>query len=76
MRQGRESGCGRGSKSSWGEWVGDVVGLLGVRACVGQRRFVGKAKLTGLAHGAEAMTPMRRGRRTEREWGAREVNLR
>jgi hypothetical protein len=31
-RQGRESEGGRGSKRSWGEWAGDVAGLLGVRA--------------------------------------------
>jgi hypothetical protein len=33
MRQGRESGCGRGSKGSWGTWSGDVAGVLGVRVC-------------------------------------------
>jgi hypothetical protein len=32
MRQGRESGCGRCSKGSWGVWAGDVAGVLGVRA--------------------------------------------
>jgi hypothetical protein len=32
MRQGRESGCGWCSKKSWGAWVGDVVGVLGVHA--------------------------------------------
>jgi hypothetical protein len=32
MRHGRESGCGRCSKESWGAWAGDVVGFLGVRA--------------------------------------------
>jgi hypothetical protein len=35
MRQERESGCGRGSKRSWGAWAGDVIGLLGVRARAG-----------------------------------------
>jgi hypothetical protein len=32
MRQGRESGCGRCSKGSWGAWAGDVSGVLGLRA--------------------------------------------
>jgi hypothetical protein len=31
-KQGRESGCDRGSKGSWGTWAGDVVGFLGVHA--------------------------------------------
>jgi hypothetical protein len=31
--QGRECGCGRCSKGSWGAWAGDVVRDLGVRAC-------------------------------------------
>jgi hypothetical protein len=42
MRQGRESGCGRGSKKSWGAWAGDVGGPLGVHADVGQRRLRGR----------------------------------
>jgi hypothetical protein len=33
MRHGRESGCGRCSKGSWGAWASDVVGVLSVRAC-------------------------------------------
>jgi hypothetical protein len=33
MGPGRESGCGRGSKRSWGTWASDVAGILGVRAC-------------------------------------------
>jgi hypothetical protein len=33
MGQGSECGCGRCSKKSWGAWVGDVAGDLGVRAC-------------------------------------------
>jgi hypothetical protein len=32
MRQGRESGCGRGSKGCWGTWAGEVAGVLGGRA--------------------------------------------
>jgi hypothetical protein len=54
MRQGRESGCGWGSKRSWGTWAGDVAGVLAVNVCVGPWRFAGKAELTGLAHDAEA----------------------
>jgi hypothetical protein len=42
MRQGRESGCGRGSKRIWGAWAGDVAGPLGVCADVGQRRLRGR----------------------------------
>ena len=33
MRLGRENGCGRCSKGSWGAWAGDMAGDLGVRAC-------------------------------------------
>jgi hypothetical protein len=29
---GEESGCGQGSKGSWGTWVGDMAGFLGGRA--------------------------------------------
>jgi hypothetical protein len=32
MRQGRESGCGQGSKGSWGAWAGDVARVLEVCA--------------------------------------------
>jgi hypothetical protein len=32
VRQGRECGCGRCSKGSWGAWAGDMVGVLGMRA--------------------------------------------
>jgi hypothetical protein len=32
MRRGRESGCGRGSKESWGAWAGDVATVVGVHA--------------------------------------------
>jgi hypothetical protein len=34
MGRGRECGCGRCSKRSWGAWAGDVAGDLGVRARV------------------------------------------
>jgi hypothetical protein len=39
MRQGRESGCGRGSKGSWRTWAGDVTEVLGghVRGSVAVR---------------------------------------
>jgi hypothetical protein len=49
MRQGRESGCGRCSKGSWGHGQATWPGLS---ACVraGPRRFVGKAELTGRPH--------------------------
>jgi hypothetical protein len=51
MGQGRESGCGRCSKGSWGAWAGDVVRFL---TCVraGPQRFAGKAELTGRPHDA------------------------
>jgi hypothetical protein len=42
MRQRRESGCRRDSKGSWGTWVGDVVGLFGVREHAGQQRLWGR----------------------------------
>jgi hypothetical protein len=42
MRQGRESECGRGSKENWGAWAGDVGGLHGECADVGQRRYWGR----------------------------------
>jgi hypothetical protein len=32
MRQGRKSGCGRGSKGSLGAWEGNVARVLGVCA--------------------------------------------
>jgi hypothetical protein len=35
MRQGRESGCGQGSKGSWGTWGCDVAGLLDMHARAG-----------------------------------------
>jgi hypothetical protein len=42
MRQGRESGCRWDSKRSWGAWAGDVGGLHGECADVGQRRLRGR----------------------------------
>jgi hypothetical protein len=42
MRQGRESGCGRGSKGSWGAWASDMGNLHDERADVGQRRLRGR----------------------------------
>jgi hypothetical protein len=32
LRQGRECGCGRCSKGSWGPWARDMARVLGVRA--------------------------------------------
>jgi hypothetical protein len=46
MRQGRESGCARCSKGSWGAWADDVAGFS-AHVCAGPRRFAGKADLTG-----------------------------
>jgi hypothetical protein len=46
MRQGRESGCKRGSEGSWGRGQATWSGFSAC-VCAGQRRFVGKAELTG-----------------------------
>jgi hypothetical protein len=42
MRQGRENRCGQGSKGSWSAWGGEVGGLHGERADVGQWRLRGR----------------------------------
>jgi hypothetical protein len=68
-------------KNELGEWAGNVAGLLGVHARVGQWWFAGNGELTGLAHSAEtrarargerATTLSDRAHRTERERGAHE----
>jgi hypothetical protein len=64
MRQGRESGCGQGSKGSRGTWAGDVAGFLHVCAR-GSAVVCEKMGLTGQAHYAEA-----RARAREKRFGA------
>jgi hypothetical protein len=51
MGQGRENGCGRGSKGSWGRGQATWPRFsVGVRA--GQRRFTGMTELIGGSHDA------------------------
>ena len=78
MRQGRESGCGRGSKGSWGECVGDVAGVhdvcarwsMAVHEDDGADRAGPRRRGTG-ARSERATTLMRRACRTEIEQGMR-----
>ena len=70
---GGESGCGRGSKRSWGTLAGDMTELLGVRAR-GLVAVARKAELTRLAHGTESQARARGERATTLMDGARETD--
>jgi hypothetical protein len=77
MRQGRESGCGRCSKGSWGAWAGDMARVLGMRARWsmvvhgegGVNTEVPQCRERERARGEQLIAMTSRARKAERERG-------